>query len=231
MSEISADFSEKPGANPALSRSRKRLGAFVLGILAALPASAWLWGFTVDDALITARVAANVARGVGSRFNPHGPLVDAVTPLGYAQLLSCFGHGDVLATFRAAKALGLGAWLCSAGVLGWLLASAGERARRFLPLVLVASSAPLAAWAVSGMETGLVTLLATLGLLGGFGGALSLGIAAAWRPELTPFAFVLMWNTSWTPIREPSVPDSTALKVLVEAPFFALTLSPNQVAK
>src|SRR5450755_1032385 len=192
MSEISADSSQKPDANPVLRRSRKRIWGIALGILAALPASVWLWGFTVDDALITARVAGNIARGLGARFNPHGPLVDAVTPLGYAHLLSLFAHGDVLATFRAAKCLGLGAWLTSAGLLGCLMTAAGERARRFLPLVLVALSAPLAAWAVSGMETGLVTLLVTLGLLGGLGSALSLGIAAAWRPELAPFAFALV---------------------------------------
>jgi hypothetical protein len=32
---------------------------------------------------------------------------------------------------------------------------------------------------------------------------------------LPPLALVLMWATSWTPTREPSEPDKTALKVLV----------------
>jgi hypothetical protein len=192
MTEIPEDFAIEPRSNPTHARSRKRCFGALLATLAALPASAWLWGFTVDDALITARVAAHVARGIGYRFNPHGPLVDAVTPLGYAQLLSLFGHGEVLAVFSAAKWLGLGAWLIAAALLGWLLGDAGDRWRRFTPLGIVALSAPLAAWAVSGMETGLVTLFATLGLLGGAGGALSLGIAAAWRPELTPFALTLV---------------------------------------
>jgi hypothetical protein len=192
MTQISEDSAIERGSNPAHTRSRKRWFGALLATLAALPASAWLWGYTVDDALITARVAAHIARGIGYRFNPHGPIVDAVTPLGYAELLSLFGHGQVLAVFQAAKWLGLGAWWVAAAVLGWLLGDAGERWQRFTPLGIVALSAPLAAWAASGMETGLVTLFATLGLLGGAGGALSLGLAAAWRPELIPFALTLV---------------------------------------
>lgn len=42
------------------------------------------------------------------------------------------------------------------------------------------------------METGIVTMLVTIGLLSGAGAALALGIAAAWRPELLPFALVLV---------------------------------------
>jgi len=157
-----------------------------------LPASVWLWGYAVDDALITARVATHLARGLGATFNPHGPPADAVTPLGYAQLLSLFGQRDVLHTFVCAKWFGLVAWLVAAGLLAQLIARIGQRALRFSPLVIVASSAPLAAWAVSGMETGLVTLLTTLGLFGGPWSALSLGVASALRPELVPFAWLLV---------------------------------------
>ena len=163
-----------------------------MAILAALPAAAWLWGFTVDDALITARVAAHIAQGLGSRFNVHGRLVDAVTPLGYAHFLALFAHGDALGTLHAAKWLGLVSWLLAAGVLGRLMAGVGRRALRFTPLAIVAVSAPLAAWSVSGLETGAVTLLATLGLLPGPFAALALGVAAAWRPELVPFAWLLV---------------------------------------
>jgi hypothetical protein len=48
---------------------------------------------------------------------------------------------------------------------------------------------------------------------------------------LPPLALVLMWATSWTPTREPSEPDNTALKVLVAVPLCRLTFSPSQVAK
>ena len=164
----------------------------MLGIALAIPASVWLWGFTVDDALISARVAAHCAQGLGPRFNPHGPLTDAVTPLGYAPLLSLFGSGDVLATLRAAKWLGTLSWLTSAALLGAYVARAGSRWPRFTPLGVLALNAPLAAWAVSGMETGLVTLLSTLGLRDGWLGAFSLGLACAWRPELAPFCLILV---------------------------------------
>jgi hypothetical protein len=184
--EYSAAEPSRPG------RSRNPIWGSLLGIAVAIPASAWLWGFTVDDALIVARVAAHRAQGLGPRFNPLGPLTDAVTPLGYAPLLSLFGVGDVLETFVVAKWLGWLAWLAAAGLLGALIARAGERWQRFTPLGIVLLSAPLAAWTVSGMETGLVTLLTTLGLFDGVLATLSLGVAAAWRPELAPFCVVLV---------------------------------------
>ena len=189
---MSADFAHLPASRSGVAQSRNRIYGPILGVGAALPVTIWLWGFTVDDALISARLAAHLAQGLGYRFNPHGPVVDAVTPLGYAPLLAALGRGDTWSTFLVAKWLGLGAWLLAAGTLGGLIARAGERAVRFLPLLIVALSAPLAAWSVSGMETGLVTLLTTLGLLSGPGAALALGVAAAWRPELVPFALALV---------------------------------------
>lgn len=186
-----ADFAQVPDDRSGPDRSRNPIWAVLAGVLAAVPASAWLWGYTVDDALITARVAAHLAQGLGARFNPHGPSADAVTPLGYAHLLSLFGQADVLRTFAVAKCVGLAAWLAAAALLGHLIAAVGKHAWRFTPLSIVLLSVPLSAWAVSGMETGFVTLLATLGLCGGVGGALSLGVAAALRPELLPFACIL----------------------------------------
>ena len=189
---MSANFADSAADPSRPGRSRNPIWGALLGISVAIPASGWLWGFTVDDALISARVAAHCAQGLGPRFNPIGPATDAVTPLGYAPLLGLFGARDVLATFAIAKWLGLLSWLAAAGLLGALIARAGERRVRFTPLVLVALSAPLAAWAVSGMETGLVTLLTTLGLSDGLLGALALGVAAAWRPELAPFGVILV---------------------------------------
>jgi hypothetical protein len=189
---MSADFVHLPAGRSGPARSRNPIASVILGVAVALPASLWLWGFTVDDALITARVAAHCAQGIGPRFNPHGPITDAVTPLGYAPLLSLLGSADVLRTFEVSKWFGLGCWLVAAGLLGSLIGRSGERWRRYTPLALVSVSAPLAAWAVSGMETGLVTLLATLGLLGGAPGALALGVAAGLRPELIPFAVSLL---------------------------------------
>ncbi|HEX3852953.1 MAG TPA: hypothetical protein VHW01_18450 [Polyangiaceae bacterium] len=189
-----ADSAYIPAGRSGAAQSRNRIYGPILAILAALPAVLWLWGFTVDDALITARVAAHLSQGLGSRFNAHGQPVDAVTPLGYAHLLALLGagDGDTLAKFLVAKWVGLAAWLLAAGSLGLQMAGVGQRARRFTPLLIVGVSAPLAAWSVSGMETGVVTLLVTLGLSSGALSALSLGLAAAWRPELAPFALVLV---------------------------------------
>ncbi|MEI9940126.1 MAG: hypothetical protein WDO69_23140 [Pseudomonadota bacterium] len=193
-----ADSAHVPRDHSGPGRSRNPIWGPLLGILVALPGSAWLWGYTVDDALITARVATHLAQGLGPRFNPHGPPADAVTPLGYAHLLALLSNAnananaDVLRTFAAAKWFGLLAWLAAAALLGRLIARVGTRAQRFTPLAIVLVSAPLAAWAVSGMETGFVTLLTTVGLCGGLGGALSLGLAAALRPELLPFAWLLV---------------------------------------
>jgi hypothetical protein len=187
-----ADFTHIRADQAQRGRSRNPIWGPLLGFLVAVPASTWLWGYTVDDALITARVAAHLVQGLGPRFNPHGPAADAVTPLGYAQLLALFGQADVFRTFMAAKWFGLVTWLTAAAALGWLVSRAGVRALRFTPLSIVALSAPLGAWAVSGMETGFVTLLATLGLVGGLGSATSLGVAAALRPELLPFAWSLV---------------------------------------
>src|SRR5688500_12062110 len=92
-----------------------------LGLLAALPAALVFRGFTVDDALIIARVASNLASGVGHRMNPGGPEVDAVTPLGYAHLLSLGGAAGTLEMLARSRALGLSAWLAGAAVLGGLL--------------------------------------------------------------------------------------------------------------
>jgi hypothetical protein len=74
--------------NPPAKRAEKAGFGFVLGVLAALPALTYLRGFTVDDALIPARYAANIAQGAGYRFNAQGPTSDGVTPLGFPYLLA-----------------------------------------------------------------------------------------------------------------------------------------------
>jgi hypothetical protein len=160
-----------------------------LGLGAALPGALLFRGFTVDDALITARVASHLASGVGYRFNSTGPEVDAVTPLGYAHLLALGGEASPLGMLERSRALGLTAYLLSAAVLGVLLPKALHA--RGTALLLLAVSAPLAAWASSGMETGVVTLLAVLALLPSAAGTLFAGLAAGLRPELLPFALVL----------------------------------------
>lgn len=159
---------------------------------AALPGLLVLWGFTVDDALISARVAENLAQGFGYRFNREGPISDAVTPLGWAQLLSLLAGEGCWQTLERARIAGAAAGLVAAGLLGIRLAQLPIAAIGAGVLTL-AASLPLAAWAVSGMETPFVTLLVTLSLFRTRGAAMAAGCAAALRPELLPWAAVSAW--------------------------------------
>lgn len=170
--------------------STKAILVVIAAIFAASLPALVLWGFTVDDALISARVAHQLATGHGYRFNATGPVVDAVTPLGWAPLLSLFAEDGPAAAFAAAKRIGLVAWLAAAGVLGAQFVRIGARAVVVGLLALLVCT-PLAAWAVSGMETGLVAALATLGLLRWRGAPVVLGICAGLRPELLPWSVTL----------------------------------------
>jgi hypothetical protein len=186
------------GASPRLTL----LGA-LLGALAAAPLAWYLRGFTVDDALIPARYAHHLARGLGYRFNVHGPSTDGVTPLGFAHLLSPFAHASVLSAWSASRVLGRFAWFASAAALGAAitrLESGGARkplGARHASLLLVLCSAPLGAWASAGLETPWVVLLATIAAVlpprpaYALAGAAAAGLGAWLRPEMLPFAFVL----------------------------------------
>jgi len=164
------------------------------GALAAAFGMATAWGFSVDDALISGRVAQHLARGQGYRFNPGGPIVDCVTPLGWAYLLAPFARSGALhAVFCAA--LGGGAlWLLAAAELGRRSAVLCSGARRIGFFLCLALSLPLGAWAIAGMETGLVLALGVGALTPGWAGALCAGFAAALRPELVPWAVVLSFG-------------------------------------
>ncbi len=170
--------------------------ASLLGALAALLPAVAARGFTVDDALIPARYAAHLARGLGYRFNAGGPVTDGVTPLGFPLLLAPFARGGPLDALAAAKVLGVVAWTLAAATLARAVHRSGTSRRRFVPLLLVVASAPLAAWSVAGLETGFALALGALGVaLPELGrpraGALAAGLVAALRPEAMPWAFVV----------------------------------------
>jgi hypothetical protein len=214
-----------PGARPRL---RSAIAA-AAGALAALVPAIFLYGFTVDDALITARYATHVARGLGYRFNAAGPVTDGVTPLGFPYLLAPFASSGPLAALAAAKVAGLVAWTVASALLAVAVDRAAAtdappaRARlRFGAIVLVAASAPLAAWSAAGMETALATALAALAVALpelGFSraGAAAGGLAAALRPEVLPFALVIAGAPA--PRGERTTPLRLALAAL---PFAAV---------
>lgn len=159
------------------------------GLLAA--SMTWLWGFTVDDALITARVAAHLANGAGYRFNAGGPVVDAVTPLGFANLLSLFARSGPLGALACAKGLGAGAVLVAVFWLGRRILLCTSAAYGGALLLCLAATAPVAAWAVSGMETGIVTALAITALGDSALADIAAALAAALRPELAPWCLAI----------------------------------------
>lgn len=154
-----------------------------------------MWGFTVDDALISVRYARHLADGSGYRFNPGGPSTDGVTPLPWPFVLAPLSLGaDALSTLVRAKVLGLVAWTVSAFLLGRAIARVeAHPAVRALALVALGLCLPVAAHSVSGMETGIVLALATSAAVveRGWLAALLAGLAAAFRPELVPWAVAL----------------------------------------
>jgi hypothetical protein len=164
-------------------------------VLALIPALL-LFDFTVDDALIIARYASHIAQGVGYRWNEGGPITDTITPLGFPYLLAPFAHQGPLAALAASKLMGLVAWLVGAGFVAVAVDRSSQDPKRFSALILIPVSAPLAAWSVAGLETGIATSLAAIAVsliaLGSprIGTAL-VGVAAALRPELALFAFVV----------------------------------------
>ncbi|HTM44638.1 MAG TPA: hypothetical protein VL137_06760, partial [Polyangiaceae bacterium] len=207
-----------------LSRKQAWWGGLGAALAALCSLILW-WGFTVDDALISCRVATHLHHGLGYRFNAAGPIVDAVTPLGWAPLLAPFAT-SALSAFNAARFLGAAAWLIAAGVLGVQIAALGEHLRRFSSLLVLAVCAPLGAWASAGMETGLVIALCTAALVEHRLAAIALYCGVLFRPELLPWAFTL--QVGWALARKDP-PRSVMLAGLGPCLLFALAAAIRQV--
>jgi|HubBroStandDraft_1064217.scaffolds.fasta_scaffold02525_10 hypothetical protein len=181
-----------------LLAGRVRWAWTAAGLLVALGPALWMWGFTVDDALISVRYAHHVATGQGWRFDAGGPSTDGVTPLPWPLVLAPLARtGDALAVLGRAKLLGLASWMFTGAVLGDAVGR--ERAApawaRGAILAITGLSVPLAAHAVSGMETALATCLATCAAVGAkrpLVAALLAGLATSLRPELAPWACALV---------------------------------------
>ncbi|MBX3185659.1 MAG: hypothetical protein KF819_01535 [Labilithrix sp.] len=213
-------------------RSRAKLGraAFAaLGALAALVPSLAMWGFTVDDALIPIRYAHNLASGAGYRFDAAGPSTDGVTPLPWAWLLAPMSGGDALVTLARAKALGVVAWTCAGAALGACVhRMASGRVRvvtAALALGVMALAFPIGAWAASGMETGVVTALATsaavaLALARPRAAAALAGVCGAFRPEMVLWALVVGAGAAASAAK----PKRWLLVALAVGPFAACAL-------
>ncbi len=153
-----------------------------------------MWGFTVDDALISVRYARHLAEGIGYRFNAGEASTDGVTPLPWAFLLAPLAHTDAMTVLLRAKCLGIGAWLGAAAAWGVAVSRAPAAPwAKGIAAVALALSVPVAAHAVSGMETALAMALATCAAIASRArsAACFAGLAAALRPEMAAWALVL----------------------------------------
>jgi hypothetical protein len=172
-----------------------------VGAIAVIGPALWMWGFTVDDALIAVRYARHLAYGVGWRFNAQGSSTDGVTPLPWPLVLLPWARAPALVVLWRASAFGLVVWAMAGTALG----AAIGRVRgapswaRVAAIATMALSVPVAAHAVSGMETAIATALATGAALLAKRprwAALVAGLAASLRPEMAVWACVLAIGAS-----------------------------------
>jgi arabinofuranosyltransferase len=127
-----------------------------------------IWPFTVDDAFITFRYAANLAAGYGPTWNPGGPPIEGYTTFLW-MLLMTIPHLLGIDSVMFSKVIGvlatLGCILVTFRFAQYQTAFLADEGRRIVsvlaPLMLVGFPVT-AIHAVSGMETALFTLLMTL---------------------------------------------------------------------
>jgi hypothetical protein len=112
----------------------------------------------------------------------------------------CAGHAGPLTVLARVKAVGLAAWII--GAIAWGLAVGRARApvwAKGAAVLVLALSVPVAAYAVSGMETALAMALATIAATLASPGegrrhvarALLAGLTASLRPEMGAWALVI----------------------------------------
>ncbi len=169
--------------------------------------------FVQDDSFITYRYANNMVRGYGPVFNK-GERVEGFTNFLWLMLISLMALTglDWNSIIPLTQYLGL---LCGAGALifMFLLIRRFSREHTYLsplPLLLIAANGAYAYWCVSGMETGLFTLLVTAGLYfyaadsSRRGHSLSsalLGLSAVTRPEGALFLAIVLVHFLLTRLR------------------------------
>ncbi len=151
--------------------------------------------FLQDDSYITYRYTRNIARGHGPVFNV-GERVEGYTNFLWMMLLAALGIAGVPFTTIIPLSQILGV-ICGIGVLilFFLLVrrhSTGPPNLTPFAVLLLAANGSFAYWCVSGMESGLFSLLFAAGLYvylsaettsGSIGASVLLGLAALTRPE------------------------------------------------
>jgi hypothetical protein len=164
-------------------------------LVVAVVGCAWAWPFAIDDAFIGVRYARHLAAGAGYVWNVGGPRTDGVTPLPWAFLLAPMANAGALVVLQRAKLAGAVAWAVAAMAWGRAVGRAsGPAWAKGVAVLLLAIDVPVAAHAVSGMETAFATALATLAVVAHRkprAAAVLAGLAATLRPELVVWAVVV----------------------------------------
>lgn len=196
------------------------VAAILVGLAVATLGLGFFWGFTVDDAWIVTRVAHHGLSDGGFSFNLGSEPTDAVTPLGFAQLIALIGRmigaREPLELFSVARWFGLLCSSISVLFLGLQLVrrAATERggpARLALFAILLAVNVPFLAWTGAGLAGPIVGLAVAIGSWrcdereGGLLGPLLLGMAASWRPELVCFGALVCVGRNGRPARSLSL--------------------------
>lgn len=140
------------------------LGFFLPFIILVAHCSYYL-GWSIDDPYISYRYAENLANGRGFVFNP-GERVEGYSNFLFTLILAGFNSVGI-SPVGLSRILGF----CSALTLIWVMFHALDKElfslsslpfMRFFPLYLLALNGSLAFWSVSGLETGVHTLLVAL---------------------------------------------------------------------
>lgn len=109
--------------------------------IAALVLEFFHWGFTVDDAWIVSRVAANGASTGSFSFNLGQAATDAVTPLGWGHVIGLLGAllglSDKFQFWELARGIGLSAYVLSFTLAGYCCPGGGRIRRGLLLLSLI----------------------------------------------------------------------------------------------
>ena len=200
------------------SPARGFFGPVVVAVLAVLLGAVFMAGFTVDDALISVGYARSLAAGHGYRLCASCAVSDGVTPLPWAFMLAPFGRLAPFTLLRVAQGMGVACALFCAVLVGL---RAGRLAG--LPATL-GTCLPIAAYAVSGMETPVAMALCTGAVFcihRPAWVAVLAGLSATLRPELAPWAMVLSFGA--TVLQKASVAAPAVLRATLAS---SLTLVP-----
>lgn len=149
----SAARTDAPGPGAALA-----IGGLILALALAHIVSLW---FVCDDAFISFRYAANLARGLGLVYNP-GERVEGYSNFLWtivsALVIRAGGKPEVWAPVLST--------ICALGTLAVLMTvMVRRRAHPAAVGLLLAANTGFAAWSTSGLETALYTLLMTAGVV------------------------------------------------------------------